>query len=59
MNRVFQERLNELEVELFDPGALRTEEATNVPVISTFVPHNLETRLGSVSSRATSDADLE
>ena len=44
MNRVFQERLDELEVELFDTGALRTEEATK----TTFVPLNLETRLISV-----------
>ena len=46
---VFQVRLDELEVELFDNGALRTEEATNVPDISTFVPPNLETRLGQAS----------
>ena len=45
---VFQQRLDELEVELFDTGALRTEEATNVPAVSTFVPSNLETRLRSV-----------
>ena len=44
MNRVFEEQLDELEVELFDTGVLKTEEATN---ISTFVPPNLETRLGS------------
>ena len=31
-----------------DTRALRREEATNVPGISTFVPPNLETRLGSV-----------
>ena len=48
MNRVFQERLDELEFELFDLGVLRVEEATNEPAISTFVPPNLETRLGSV-----------
>ena len=48
MNRVFQVRLDELEVELFDTGGLRTDEATNVPAISIFVPPNLETRLGSV-----------
>ena len=39
-----------LEVELFDTGALRTEEATNMPAISTFVPPNLKTRLGSVTA---------
>ena len=45
MNRVFQERLDMLEVELFDTGVLRVEEARNEPAISTFVPPNLETRL--------------
>ena len=45
LNRVFQERLDKLEIELFDTGALRREEAKNVPAISPFVPFNLETRL--------------
>ena len=48
MNRVFQERLDELEVELFDTGVLRVEEATNESAIPTIVPHNLVTRLASV-----------
>ena len=48
MNRVFRERLDELEVELFDTGVLRREETTNEPALSTFVPPNLEKRLGSV-----------
>ena len=48
MNRVFQERLNELEVGLFDTAALRTEEATNMLAISTFGLPCQETRLGSV-----------
>ena len=48
MNRVFQERLDEMEVELFDTGLLKKEETTNEPAISTFVPPNLETRLGTV-----------
>ena len=48
MNLVFQEQLNELEFELFNTGSLGTEEATKVPAISTFVPPNLEKRLGSV-----------
>ena len=48
MNRVFQDRLNELEVELLDTGVLRVEETTNVPAFSTFGPPNLETRLGSI-----------
>ena len=47
MNRVFQERVDEIEVELFDTGALRTELATDVQAISTFVPPNLETRMRS------------
>ena len=33
MNRTFQENLDEVEVELFDNGALRTEEATNAAAI--------------------------
>ena len=48
LNRVFQERLDELEVELFDMGVLKEEGASNEPVITTFVPPNLETRLGTV-----------
>ena len=50
MNSVFQEQLDELEIELFDTGVLRTEETTNEPAILFFVPPNLETRLVSVSS---------
>ena len=38
MNRVFQERRDELEVELFDKGVLKKEETTNEPAISTFLP---------------------
>ena len=30
-----------LEVKLFDTGVLKTEEATKVPRVSTFVPPNL------------------
>ena len=48
MNRVFRERLDEMEVELFDTGVLKKEETTNEPAISTFVLPNLETRLGTV-----------
>ena len=48
LNRVFQERLDELEVELFDTGVLREEGASNETVITTFVPASLETRLGTV-----------
>ena len=48
LNRVFQERLDELGIELFDTGALKEEGAFNEPVITTFVPPSLETRLGTV-----------
>ena len=47
MNR---EQLDELEIEFFDTGVLRTEEVTKVPAISTFVTPNVETRLGSVTA---------
>ena len=53
MNRVFQERLDEMEVELFDTGVLKKEETTNQPAISTFVPLGLETRLGTVPAVTT------
>ena len=45
LNRVLWERLDEIEVELFDTGVLKKEENTNEPAISLFVPPNLETRL--------------
>ena len=48
LNRVFQEPLDDLEVELFDTGVLKEEEASNEPTITTFVPPNLETRLVAV-----------
>ena len=48
LSRVFQERLDELEVELFDTGVLKEEGASNETVITTFVPPSLETRLGTV-----------
>ena len=48
LNRVFQERLDELEVELFDTGVLKEEGASNETVITTFVPPSLEKRLGTV-----------
>ena len=44
MNRVFQERLDEMEVELFDTGVLKKEETTNDSAISSLVPPNLEKR---------------
>ena len=40
LNRVFQERLDEMEVELFDTGVLKKKKTTNEPAISTFVPRN-------------------
>ena len=48
LNRVFQERLDEMEVELFDTGVLKKEEISNKPAISIFGPPNLDTRLGAV-----------
>ena len=41
LNRVFQERLDELEVELFDTGVLKEEGALSEPVITIFVPPSL------------------
>ena len=41
LNRVFQERLDELEAELFATGILKEEGTTNDAVITTFVPPNL------------------
>ena len=38
LNRVFQERLDKMEVELFDTGVLKKEETSNKPTMSTFVP---------------------
>ena len=48
LNRVFQERLDELEAELFDTGVLKEEGTASDAVITTFVPPSLETRLGAV-----------
>ena len=48
LNRVFQERLDELEAELFDTGVLKEEGTVSDAVITTFVPPSLETRLGTV-----------
>ena len=48
LNRVFQERLDKMEVELFDMGVLKKEETSNKTTTSTFVPPNLETQLGTV-----------
>ena len=42
LNRVFQERLDELEVELFDTGVLKEEGASNETVITTFVTPSLK-----------------
>ena len=53
LNRVFQERLDEMEAELFDSGVLKKEETANEPAVSTFVPTNLETRLGTVPAVTT------
>ena len=48
LNRVFQERLDELEAELFDTGVLKEEGTASDAVITTFVFPSLETRLGTV-----------
>ena len=48
LNRVFQERLDELDVELFDTGVLKEEGTSDETVITTFMPPSLETRLGTV-----------
>ena len=48
LNRVFQERLDELDAELFDTGVLKEEGTASDAVITTFVPPSLETRLGTV-----------
>ena len=48
LNRVFQERFDELEAELFDTGVLKEEGIVSDAVITTFVPPSLETRLGTV-----------
>ena len=48
LNGVFQERLDELEAELFDTGVLKEEGLASDAVITTFVPPSLETRLGTV-----------
>ena len=48
LNRIFQERLDELEAELFDTGVLKEEGTASDAVITTFVPPSLETRLGTV-----------
>ena len=48
LNRVFQERLEELEAEIFDTGVLKEEGTVSDAVITTFVPPSLETRLGTV-----------
>ena len=48
LKRFFQERLDEMEVELFDTGVLKKEETTNEPAISTFASPSLEACLGTV-----------
>ena len=48
LNRVFQERLGELEEELFDTGVLKEEGTASDAMITNFVPPSLETRLGTV-----------
>ena len=51
LNRVFQERLDELEAELSDTGVLKEEGTVNDTVITTFVPPNLVNAFGYSPSR--------
>ena len=53
LHRVFQERLDEMEVELFDTGLLKKEETSHKPAISIFVPPHLATSLGTVPAVTT------
>ena len=55
LNRVYQERLDELEAELFDTGVLKEEGTSNDTVITTFVPPSLQTRLGTLRPSRTTD----
>ena len=48
LNRVFQERLDEQESELFDTGVLKEKGKASDAVITSFVPPSLEKRLGTV-----------
>ena len=50
LTRVFQERLDELEAELFVTGVLKEEGTASDAVITTVVPPSLETRLGTVAA---------
>ena len=50
MNRIFQERLDELEAGLFDTGVLKEEGTASDAAITTFVPPSLEIRLGTIPS---------
>ena len=52
-NQVFQERLDEMEVELIDTGVLKKEETSNKPAISTFVTPNLEKSLANQGKKRT------
>ena len=45
LNRVFQERLDELEAELFDTGVLKEEGTASDAVITTFVPPSRPSRI--------------
>ena len=59
MDRVFQERLDGMEVELFDTGVLQKEETTNEPALSTFVPSKPRNTSGSGPSRELQAAELQ
>ena len=53
LNQVFQERLDEIKVALFDTGVLKKEETTNEPAISALAPLDLETHLARAKDRST------
>ena len=59
MNRVFQERLDKLEVDFFHTRVLKKEETTNEPALSTFVPPKPRNTSGSGPSRELQAAELQ
>ena len=62
MNRAFQDRFDELKVDLFDTGVLSLDAAADVRAISSLVPPSLDFCLGSVpvvSETARSSRDPE
>ena len=58
LNRVFQKRLDEMEVKLFDTGVLKKEETTNEPAISNLCAPSLRNTFGNGPSRDLQAAKL-